>query len=175
LIKLTAAALILAVPFGLIFCLFGIWLHPQIDTFESIVASDLTPLGWLIGVIAINLVYIIAHEGVHGIFFWITTHQFPRFGFGGSYAFAAAPDWFIPGKNYFWIGAAPLVVLSILGLILIPFINPNFVLLWIIGLLVNATGSAGDIYVLNVLLHSEGNLYVRDSGDIITIYRQDET
>ena len=171
-IRLTVASLILAPLFGLIFCLIGVWLHPQINSLKVLFSSNISPLGWLIGVIAANVLFIIAHEGIHGFFFWTATHQIPRFGFGGSYAFAAAPDWYIPGRIYFWIGASPLVVISLVGVFAIPVIPFNFLLFWILGLLINAAGSVGDIYVLYVLLRQIGNIMICNLGDLITIYKQ---
>lgn len=46
------------------------------------------------------ILIILLHELIHGIFYWIFTHEFPVFAFKGAYAYAAAPDWYIPRKQF---------------------------------------------------------------------------
>ena len=69
------------------------------------------------------LVMIVLHEGLHGLFFWLFTREKPKFAFKGFYAYAAMPDWYLPKKEYLITALAPLVgitLLGVLGLALLP-------------------------------------------------------
>jgi hypothetical protein len=85
-----------------------------------------TPLG-AAGVIAalsaalvITLcVVLVLHELTHGLFFWLFTKSHPAFGFKGWYAYAAAPGWYVPRARFLVMGAAPLILLSLLREVLL--------------------------------------------------------
>ncbi len=59
---------------------------------------------------------IFVHELVHGLFSGYISRDRPKFGFRGSYAYAAAPNWYIPRGPFVVIGLAPLVVITLAGL-----------------------------------------------------------
>ena len=128
----------------------------------------LLDLGLILGLIIITIL----HELVHGGFFWIVTRQPPKFGFQGAYAFAAAPEWYIRREAYFLIGAAPLVIISIVGLVLIPVIPAQFLFIWLVCLLMNGSGSVGDVYVLAELIRQPVTAMIQDRGDMISIYAE---
>ncbi len=92
------------------------------------------------------------------------------FGFKGAYAYAAAPGWFIPRNPYLWIGLSPLVVLSLTGFVLITVLPVNWLLPIMIGLIFNAVGSVGDLYVVFWLFLKPATVYIQDQGDAINIY-----
>ena len=94
----------------------------------------------------------------------------PKFGFKGLYAYAAAPGWYFPRGQYLVIGLSPLVVLSVLGVLLMPIVPANLMLSLIAFVVMNATGAVGDIAVCTWLLFKPANLYTTDIGDIIDIY-----
>jgi hypothetical protein len=129
----------------------------------------LTEIG-LIHVVVVFIVMILLHEGIHGLFFWIFTRERPKFGFKLFYAYAAAPEWYIPRNKYIWIGLAPLILVSIVGVAIIPWVP----ILWLSGLIlfltVNAAGSMGDAFIILVTLSQPKDILIQDLGDSFTIY-----
>src|SRR6266700_4202149 len=131
-----------------------------------------TPLGAvgaiaaLFATVVITLcVVLILHELTHGLFFWLFTKSRPAFGFKGWYAYAAAPGWYLPRGQSLVVGAAPLILLSLLGealLLLVPWV------LW--GLIVNAGGAIGDLYMIARLMLAPRGAVVEASRGKMTWY-----
>jgi len=119
---------------------------------------------------AVLAVMLVLHEAIHGFFFWLFTRQKPRFGFRGVYAFAAAPDWYLPRGQYAIVGIAPLVVISLLGMLLIPFIPDQWLMPVLAFVIFNASGAAGDVIVVAWLLLQPPGVLARDAGDAVSLY-----
>jgi hypothetical protein len=146
--------------------------HPEFHSIFEVMTPSIPILIYILGLILGMIVVIILHELVHGLFFWMITRHAPKFGFKGAYAFAAAPEWYIYRKAYFWVGAAPLVILTIIGLIVIPVIPYRFLFPWLFCILTNASGSVGDVYVLVDLMRQPATAMIQDRGDRISIYTE---
>lgn len=145
------------------------------------IATILRPSAWFgeqgflgeIGIIHVVLVFVfmvLIHEGIHGLFFWLFTKERPHFGFKLLYAYAAAPEWYIPRDKYIWIGLSPLVLVSILGVALFPWIPIDWFPSLILLLTINAAGSMGDAFIILVTLSHSKNVLIQDLGDRFTIY-----
>ncbi|MCZ7554084.1 MAG: hypothetical protein B6D39_00255 [Anaerolineae bacterium UTCFX2] len=169
LIGLNIIGLILLFPFGWLFTRIASILRPA-TLAQGVNIVSFSAIAYLIIIITIIVIFIILHEVVHGIFFWIITGSKPVFGFKGAYAYAAAPGWFIPRNPYLWIGLSPLVVLSLTGFVLITVLPVNWLLPIMIGLIFNAVGSVGDLYVVFWLFLKPATVYIQDQGDAINIY-----
>ena len=127
----------------------------------------------LVTVLAVLLAFaavLLLHELVHGAFFWLITHSRPRFGLQPAYAFAAAPDWYIPRNPYLIVGLAPLILITLLGVVALPWLPAALLLPWIFALALNAAGSIGDVYIIGWLLTRPAAALVNDHGDCIHIY-----
>jgi len=124
----------------------------------------------IFGIIIITLFVFISHEIVHGGFFWFFTRSRPQFGFKGAYAYAAAPDWFIYRNVYLIIGMAPLIFITLLGLVLISLIPISYLIILIYALTLNASGSVGDIAICLWLLRYPNSTLIQDHGDAIKIF-----
>ena len=172
LVKLNIWGMILLFPVSFLLYWLSKVLRPLPTSITEIVSPQLSAMAYLAMIILAFIFIMVIHELLHGIVFWRITHQLPKFGFRGAYAFAAAPDWFIPRKAYFFIGAAPLVIISIVGVLLIPVIPIQFLGTWLFGVLMNAVGAVGDIYILFVLLRLPASILVRDQGDVISFYSE---
>jgi len=172
LIKLTLWGLFLFPAMGYILLRIGVALHPEFHSTFEILTPQIPILTQILGLILGLFIITVLHELVHGGFFWISTRQLPKFGFRGAYAFAAAPEWYIPRNAYFLIGAAPLVILSIIGIICIPIIPSYFMFTWLFCLLANASGAVGDVYILGYLVRQPATALVQDRGDIITVFTE---
>jgi len=117
---------------------------------------------------------IIAHEAIHGAFFWLYTRSRPYFGFKGMYAYAAAPEWYIPRNQYLVVGIMPLLLITLAGLLLLP-VAPAWLLLPVLFVvLMNASGAAGDVLIVGWLLLLPAHTLINDLGDAITLYRPQE-
>ncbi len=113
---------------------------------------------------------LVLHEGIHGLLFWWVTRERPRFGLSRSYAYAAAPEWYIPRDQYIWIGLGPLLGISALGAILIPLVPHNVLLLVLIIAIINFGGAIGDIVMVFLVWRRPATTLVQDTGDAIVIY-----
>ena len=134
--------------------------------------------GYLSGTFLVTLIILISviigmiflHEAIHGLFFWLFTGGRPKFGFRGFYAYAAAPDWFIPKQAYLIISLAPLVVISVVGFGLMLILPPAWVLPILLLVTMNASGAVGDLYAFFWLLLKPKGLYIQDFGDRMAVY-----
>ena len=93
------------------------------------------------------------------------------FGVRIFYAYAAAPEWYIPRGQYAIVGLAPLVVITIVGLALL-LVTPSpavWAVVFVVAL--NAAGSIGDLLAVAWLLAQRSATLACDKGDAITLYR----
>jgi hypothetical protein len=121
-------------------------------------------LGLIVLLLSI-LFMLVFHELVHGIFFWIFTRERPRFAFKGGYAFAAAPEWYLPNSQYIIVGLSPLVVISILSILTVAFVPSSVVPYLLFIATFNAAGALGDMIVVGWVLKQSNTILVKDQGD----------
>jgi hypothetical protein len=137
------------------------------QTFTFTLGSTFLGLIWIILGTAVML---IVHEAIHGAFFWFFTRSKPRFGFRGAYAFAAAPDWFIPRNSYLWIGLSPLILISLGGMALLAVAPASWFGFLLIILIFNASGAIGDLMIIAWLLGKPSSTLAQDRGDSVSAY-----
>ncbi len=113
---------------------------------------------------------LILHEAVHGLGFWLLAGVKPQFAFRGTYAYAAAPGWYIPAEIYFWIGIAPLLILSLLAAALMAVVPVSALTYVILAAVMNFSGAVGDIWVAIQLLRAPRGSLALDQGDDITLF-----
>jgi hypothetical protein len=126
---------------------------------------NLSAIGYLMALLVLAALTLGAHELIHGFFFWVFTRSKPVYALHLSYACAAAPDWFIPFRQYWIIGLAPLVIIAAIGLLLIFIAPPGWILAinFLIGL--NTGGAVGDLAIIAQLFRLPPTTLVKDSGD----------
>jgi len=166
LLALNFVALILFVISGWLLIVVVKTIRPNL-LFNQSHAVTFTSVLWVLVTYAL---VILLHELIHGLVFWLVTRHRPSFGFKVVYAYAAAPEWYIPRNPYLLIGLAPLLVITLVGLILIPFIQANMLLLLWFAITANASGAVGDLYVVWTVLRLPANTLVQDCGDSFSIY-----
>lgn len=140
------------------------------DSSTGEITLSLTDLLLALVIVVLTLVAVLVlHELTHGLFFWLFTHARPLFAFKGTYAYAASPGWYIPRPQFLAIGLAPLLLLSLLGLLVLAFTPVAFPLslVLILALISNATGAIGDLYMIARLLFAPSGTLVEDRGDSI--------
>ncbi len=129
---------------------------------------------WVVfaGFLPVLVVSISLHELVHGVFFWWFAKHLPSFGLGPGYAYAAMPDRYFPKRQYLVVGLAPLVVLTALGLLSVPFLPGRLLAPFFWGMVLNAGGAIGDIYVCLRIAREAEDVWVKDFGDRFEVYRR---
>lgn len=128
-------------------------------------------LGWLVLVTALMLVL---HEALHGVFFWLFSRARPQFGFRGWYAFAAAPGWFFPRRQYLLIALAPLVGISLLCALLLAVAPPTLFVPLLLLAVFNASGAVGDLWVAAMLARRGSDCYALDLGEAVEFYEPEQ-
>lgn len=166
-----------ALGFGLVLFFFWLfseivaWLRPDLNMVFTLRADSLQSLViQILAVIATVIFILVLHEGVHGLFFWLFTRQKPIFGIGLTYAYAGMPGWYFPRNMFLVIGAAPFVLISLLGVGLIAIIPPNLMTLLLIALVMNAAGAVGDLAAIAWLLTKPVSALAHDRGDSIEVF-----
>jgi hypothetical protein len=165
-IGLSAVAIVLFFLFGAGF----IWIIGNLRPEVGGIGGSFGPGGVLLGLLALLLTTVavlVLHEAIHGLCFWIFTRAQPQYGFKGLYAYAAAPDWYLPRAAYAITGAAPLVLISLGGLALALVVPPAALPLLIYALSMNAAGAIGDILVIAWIVVSPRGALFRDGGDAV--------
>jgi hypothetical protein len=154
--------------FGALFLGWTIWLRPGLlDTISA--GVNITFRGLLVLIISL-VISIVLHELIHGAFFWIYSRSQPKFGLRGGYAYAAAPGWFYPRGQYLVIALAPFVILSFLGMVFVAFASIGALAAILFGMVVNAAGAVGDIWIAGMVIRERRNIVVEDQGDGVNFY-----
>lgn len=159
---------LLGIPWAILCAVFFIVMGSVLDGLRFSGSVTLTLPGLLLGLLALTLTFIVTlilHEVTHGLFFWLFTRARPRFGFKGVYAYAAAPGWYFPRPQFIIIGLAPLIALSVLGLLAWPLVPyPGSIALFF-ALFTNATGAIGDLYLTTRLFFVPRGVLIEDLGE----------
>ena len=136
----------------------------------SSISSSLFSVGQLILVIFLVLVL---HEAIHAIFFRVFSRHKPLVGFKGFYAYASMPGWYFPHNQYLIIGIAPLVIITLLGIICLATLPVALIYLVLVALVMNTSGAVGDIFVVLWLLTKPNATLALDKIDSIEFYVPD--
>ena len=126
----------------------------------------------LITLILAVMIMIVVHELIHGLFFWLFTQEKPRFALRPGYAYAAAPEWYLPKFQYISVGLSPFVLISILCLTLAASIPPQIVPYLLLIATLNAAGALGDMIVVAWVFRLSNNILIRDQGDKFSSFAQ---
>jgi hypothetical protein len=150
------------------------WLRPAEAGGQIQIRINGLPDGaWMILlVLAVTVVMLVVHEAFHGLFFWLFTRSRPVFGLGVGYAYAAAPGWYLPKWQYFITSLAPLVGITILGLLLLAYGPASWMMPSAALIAFNASGAVGDLAVAAWLLSQPADCLANDRGDAVTLYLQ---
>lgn len=151
------------------------------SSFAALVRPDLinTSGRITIGIIAalagLMVLLITIHELIHGFFFWVFTHSKPVFALRLFYAYAGAPDWYFPKRQFAIIAVGPLVIIGAVGLLLILLAPISWVMFIMFFIAMNTGGSMGDLFVLTRLFKLSSTGLMNDTGDVITFYEYQST
>jgi hypothetical protein len=166
LLVLNLVGVVLLLLAGWLFLRLVLALRPEIRQ-SGVLRIELSSL---VGIAIAFVGVLVLHEMVHGLFFWLITRQRPHFGFRGAYAFAAAPNWYLPRNPYLVVGLAPLILITLAGIAVTPFMPPGGLLPLVFALTTNAAGAVGDIAIVAWLLGKPPDLLIQDRGDAMSVY-----
>ncbi len=164
------------VLFFLTAALLGILLRlarPELLTGALTSLNTQSTLLWLAAIVGLLFGNLLVHELIHGLFFWLFTGAMPRFALRLTYAYAAAPAWYIPRGPYQVIGLAPLVIIGVIGLLVMAGGPAAWVLPAALVIALNTSGAVGDMLVVAVVRRCAPNCMINDRGDGVTIYERD--
>jgi hypothetical protein len=116
-------------------------------------------------ILALIILMLVVHELIHGMFFWLFTRERPKFALRSGYAFAAAPNWYLPKFQYIIVGISPLIVISLICVVSAIFIPATMVPYALFVATFNAAGALGDMIVVAWILGQSTNILVKDQGD----------
>jgi hypothetical protein len=127
---------------------------------------------WLVLLILV-IAIIPLHEGVHGLAIMWVGHK-PRFGakLSKMVVYATTDAGLFRRGEFLLVALAPLVVLTVVGMILI-FIVPDRIGYYLsLGIILNAGSAIGDLWMALVVLRYPPSSIIRDEEDGIRIYQQ---
>ncbi|MFH0849383.1 MAG: DUF3267 domain-containing protein [Candidatus Bathyarchaeota archaeon] len=128
-------------------------------------------LGSMLSYLAVLVLVLVLHELVHGVVFWRVSGVTPTVGLKGVFVYvSASPDVYFQRDRYLWVGAAPLLSLTLVGVLLVFFLPPSLILFDVLFVAMNAAGSAGDLVLILMLLRYPSSSLIRDLGSGMVIY-----
>jgi hypothetical protein len=166
-ILLNLVALIVTALIFYLLPIFGTMLRS--DTSNISVNISAGPIMLLIG---LTVSILIVHELIHGFFFWVFSRSRPVFALRPLYAYAGAPDWYFPKRQFAIIVLGPLVIIGALGLLLMLLVPFSWLLTVAFLVALNTGGAIGDIYVFIRLLKSSPTSFTNDTGDVVTFFER---
>ncbi|MCD4673372.1 MAG: DUF3267 domain-containing protein [Anaerolineaceae bacterium] len=126
-------------------------------------------------VVGLVIMLFTIHELIHGVFFWVFTRSKPVFALRLFYAYAGAPDWYIPTRQFMIVALGPLVIIGAAGLLLILLAPIRWIMFIIFFVAMNTGGAAGDLFVFARLFKLPPTSLMNDTGDIVTFYERQST
>jgi hypothetical protein len=171
-VGLNLVGLVLMLFFGFMFLVLMVRLRPGLaQTMVWLEVRSLTVfVRLLVSILLLSIGFVVLHEAVHGFFFWLYTRSRPLFAFHWTYAYAAAPDWFMPRNRFLVVALAPLLIITAAGLLMMLLVPVDWLLaIWFV-LTMNAAGAVGDLYIALRLAVSPESTLIQDRGDAITWY-----
>ena len=126
-------------------------------------------------VVVLMLLLFTIHELIHGFFFWVFTRSRPVFALRLFYAYAGAPDWYIPTRKFMIVALGPLVIIGVVGMLLMLLVPESWVVLIAIMVALNTGGSVGDLLLYTRLLKLSPSSLAIDTGDVMSFYEPSST
>jgi hypothetical protein len=141
-------------------------LRPGALEAQSVMSAGTSILAMILAAIAT----IVLHEVIHGLFFWLYTKDRPVFAIHPLYAYAAAPEWYIPKRQYTIIGLSPLVILDVLAVLFLLLGPEGWISIFILLFALNTGGAIGDLLIVFRLHKHSPACLANDTGHSISYY-----
>jgi len=129
--------------------------------------------GILLLVVSFGLM-VVLNEGSRWLLLWVITRHRPQVSFRGFYTYAAAPEWYLPRWVYLLIRILPLVVITIGGIAVVPFVPLNLVPGVLLVISLNISAGVSDIVMVVWVLGKPKGVLVVDDGDRLLVFHHNE-
>ena len=166
-ILLNIGAFIIFIPMFYLLSRFIALVRPDITNFSVTIT-----IGKVFGAIGLVVLVLIIHEIIHGLFFWIFSHGRPVFALRPLYAYAGAPTWFFPKRQYAITALGPLIIIGAVGLLLLLLAPISWMLMIALLVALNTSGAIGDIFVFFRLLKCSQTSFANDTGEVVTFFER---
>jgi hypothetical protein len=166
-ILLNIGAFIIFIPMFYLLSGFTALVRPDITNFSATIT-----IGKVFSAIGLVVLVLIIHEIIHGLFFWIFSHGRPVFALRPLYAYAGAPTWFFPKRQYAITALGPLIIIGAVGLVLLLLAPIGWILMTALLVALNTSGAIGDIFVFFRLLKCSPTSFANDTGEVVTFYER---
>lgn len=166
-ILLNIGAFIVFIPMFYLLPGFAALVRPGITNFSGTIT-----IGNVLGALGLTVVVLIIHEIIHGLFFWIFSHGRPVFALRPLYAYAGAPAWFFPKRQYAITALGPLVIIGAVGLLLLLLAPISWIPMIAFLVALNTGGAMGDLLAFIRLLKCSPTSFTNDTGDVVTFYER---
>ena len=131
--------------------------------------------GWLFGLLAALLVYLVLHELTHGAVYRLLTGEKLTFGIKLTCAFCGVPNVYVTRKTALLSLLAPFTVFSVGFLVPFFLLSGPLSFLFLVLFALHFGGCAGDLYDTALLLFClKGKLLMRDTGPKQSFYIHSE-
>jgi hypothetical protein len=164
-ILLNVGAFIVFIPMFYLLSGFTALVRPDITNFSVTIT-----FGKMLGALGLTVIVLIIHEIIHGLFFWIFSRGMPVFALRPLYAYAGAPTWFFPKRQYAITALGPLIIIGVVGLLLLLLAPISWTLMTAFLVALNTGGAVGDLFVFIRLLKCSPTSFVNDTGDVVTFF-----
>jgi hypothetical protein len=169
--KLLLINLLALIPVVIALIVLAIWWAFVLRLRGSIPSGFGADWPWWVWIILIFIISIPLHEALHGLAIRRAGHK-PRYGMmlsKGAF-YATADNALFWRDDFIFIALAPLVGITILGLLLV-YLLPNTLGYYVsLGVIFNAANSIGDLWMTAVVRRYPPTTLVRDQADSIFIY-----
>jgi hypothetical protein len=168
-IGMNVTGVLLLFVFGWLFWGMAALLTPQLFLLQLQIFFSAMRISTVLLIIGL---VVVLHELCHALFFWLFSRERPQVGFNLLYAYAAAPDWYFTRRQFVLIGLAPVLLITLVGFITLPWVSVVTTTRLVLALTVNAAGAIGDFIVVIWALGQPANILLRDEGTAVSAYKK---
>ncbi len=162
-------AFLLLIPWGIVF----FWLAIQLGKMSfNINITSVIPILLLLAAV---LLMMVLHELAHGLMMRLFgAHPIYGILWSAGAFYATSPGYPYTRQQYLIVATTPLILLSVLAVLLMAFTaGSSLVWIWTICAIYNAAGSAGDLWIVAVVLRYPPETLVIDEKDGVKIFMPD--
>ena len=114
--------------------------------------------------------FVVLHELIHAMMFRAVAKAKPGFGFTGLVAYCNCETKYICRRHYYAIALAPLVLMTVLLAAVCAVVPQSWFWIPYLVLVLNAGGSAGDVWICGVMARLPADILMIDRGACMDIY-----
>ncbi len=117
---------------------------------------------------------IVLHENIHALVIWRSSGSWPAYGITPLGFYVNAEGWYFSRRTMIAISAAPLVSLTVLGVLMLLILPPTLASLPLWLMLVNAAGSVNDAAVAAWVFFQPDSAVIHNNGRSMEVYRTEK-